>query len=225
MKRVMCFSVLLAAAMALFFGARAAGAAIPSALADWPSDSSQAVLVKAVGPEVFRAEVTAWRRDADGWKPELGPWPAVIGRAGFAEEGLKREGDGRTPSGRFALPYAFGREPVIATSLDYRIATAADIWIDDPDSVNYNQWSTSPGGAKSYEVMLREDGLYDLGAVIGYNMAPVIPGLGSAIFMHIWRSPDTGTAGCVALSRANMALLLLWLDRTHAPQIQLNAGD
>ena len=43
----------------------------------------------------------------------------------------------------------------------------------------------------SHERMWREDGLYDLVVVIGYNVDPAVPGLGSAIFLHVQREkPD-----------------------------------
>jgi L,D-peptidoglycan transpeptidase YkuD (ErfK/YbiS/YcfS/YnhG family) len=37
--------------------------------------------------------------------------------------------------------------------------------------------------------MWREDHLYDLVLVLGYNDDPVVPGKGSAIFLHLAR-PD-----------------------------------
>jgi L,D-peptidoglycan transpeptidase YkuD (ErfK/YbiS/YcfS/YnhG family) len=49
--------------------------------------------------------------------------------------------------------------------------------------------------------MWRDDDLYDALVVIGYNMGPIIPGAGSAIFLHI-ASPDFApTAGCVAVAK------------------------
>jgi L,D-peptidoglycan transpeptidase YkuD (ErfK/YbiS/YcfS/YnhG family) len=49
--------------------------------------------------------------------------------------------------------------------------------------------------------MWREDGLYDVLVVIGYNTDPVVPGAGSAIFLHV-ATPDLApTAGCVAVNK------------------------
>ena len=44
----------------------------------------------------------------DDWKMAFEPFNAVIGKNGFATAGEKREGDGKTPSGIFALQMTFG---------------------------------------------------------------------------------------------------------------------
>ena len=54
-----------------------------------------------------------------------------------------------------------------------------------------------PAGA---ERMWREDHLYDLLAVLGYNDDPVVPGKGSAIFLHMAKPGYLPTQGCVALA-------------------------
>jgi L,D-peptidoglycan transpeptidase YkuD (ErfK/YbiS/YcfS/YnhG family) len=146
----------------------------------------------------------------------------VIGRNGFAEPGAKREGDGKTPSGVYPIGPAFGYAPSANTKLDYRQATANDFWVDDPESADYNRWVVGKPQAKSFELMKRDDELYKLGAVIQYNTEPVVPGRGSAIFLHVWRGPDSTTAGCVALSESDVASLLKWLDKTKHPVVVLN---
>jgi L,D-peptidoglycan transpeptidase YkuD (ErfK/YbiS/YcfS/YnhG family) len=188
-----------------------------------PVLTRQVLVVSSSGKkDLFQATVTAWTCAKGVWRKTFGPWPVVIGRNGFAPAGEKREGDGRTPSGVYALRLAFGREPVIKTGLVYRQATADDIWVDDVHSGLYNRWTILPTSAASYENMLRPDGLYDLGAVIEYNTDPVVAGYGSAIFMHIWR--DHGrkpTAGCVALERWRLRHLLKWLRSDMNPVIVL----
>ncbi|MND07576.1 hypothetical protein D3C83_296370 [compost metagenome] len=44
--------------------------------------------------------------------------------------------------------------------------------------------------------------------VIGYNTAPVVPGKGSAIFLHIARPDYAGTEGCIAIAREALVPLL-----------------
>jgi hypothetical protein len=44
--------------------------------------------------------------------------------------------------------------------------------------------------------------------VIGYNMEPVVPGAGSAIFLHIATPDFAPTAGCVAVEREILLELL-----------------
>jgi L,D-peptidoglycan transpeptidase YkuD (ErfK/YbiS/YcfS/YnhG family) len=49
--------------------------------------------------------------------------------------------------------------------------------------------------------MWREDGLYDLVVLIGYNTDPPVPGRGSAIFLHVARPDFRPTDGCIAVAR------------------------
>jgi L,D-peptidoglycan transpeptidase YkuD (ErfK/YbiS/YcfS/YnhG family) len=44
--------------------------------------------------------------------------------------------------------------------------------------------------------------------VIGYNMEPVVPGAGSAIFVHIATADFAPTAGCVAIKREVLLALV-----------------
>ena len=43
------------------------------------------------------------------------------------------------------------------------------------------------------------DDLYDLVYVLNYNTNPIIPGKGSAIFLHICKDDFSHTEGCVAI--------------------------
>jgi L,D-peptidoglycan transpeptidase YkuD (ErfK/YbiS/YcfS/YnhG family) len=56
--------------------------------------------------------------------------------------------------------------------------------------------------------MWRDDHVYDLVVVLGHNDDPPVPGLGSAIFLHLARQNYPGTEGCVALARADVEALL-----------------
>jgi L,D-peptidoglycan transpeptidase YkuD (ErfK/YbiS/YcfS/YnhG family) len=56
--------------------------------------------------------------------------------------------------------------------------------------------------------MWREDGVYDLLVVIGYNTNPIVPGAGSAIFLHIARASFSPTVGCVAVPREMLLKLV-----------------
>lgn len=151
------------------------------------------------------------------------PIQAVIGKNGLAPAGEKREGDGRTPSGTFALRRAFGYEDGVQTGLDYRAVTEKDFWIDAPASPLYNQWVTGDVPMVSHEILRRPDDLYKYAVVIEYNTDPVVPGLGSAIFLHVWRGPNEPTAGCVAMGEADLLRFLRWLDIRQNPVI-INDG-
>ncbi len=185
-------------------------------------DTKQVIVVVPAGHKPFTAVLTAWSVEDGKWMRKFGPWSAVIGRSGLAPAGEKREGDGRTPSGVYPAQTAFGNAPAIKTGLIYRQATAHDFWIDDIASVQYNQWVSGDVPGVSHEKMLRTDGLYNLGAVIEYNTAPIVTGNGSAIFLHIWRDHGTKpTSGCVALGERRLRKLLAWLDAQQKPLIIL----
>jgi len=95
--------------------------------------------------------------------------------------------------------------------LPLRAIEKDDGWCDAPADSNYNRLVKLPYPA-SAENMWREDHLYDLVAVVGYNDDPVVPGKGSAIFLHLARSVGESqsdnkkishyspTQGCVALT-------------------------
>ena len=149
-----------------------------------------------------------------------GPMDAVIGENGFARPGEKREGDGRTPSGIFSLKRTFGYDKTVNTKMPFRQAAEEDLWVDDPNAPDYNQWvKQGETGAGSYEKMKREDDQYKYGIVIEYNTEPVIKGYGSAIFFHVWEEKSHSTAGCVAVSEENMIKILEWLDPNAFPLI------
>jgi L,D-peptidoglycan transpeptidase YkuD (ErfK/YbiS/YcfS/YnhG family) len=115
----------------------------------------------------------------------------------------KSEGDGATPAGSYPLVSIYYRPDRLArppTQLPRNALAPKDAWVDDPNDVNYNRPVSLPYPA-SAEKMWREDGLYDLLVVIGYNMAPVVPGAGSAIFLHIAAPDFAATAGCIAIQR------------------------
>jgi len=140
-------------------------------------------------------------------------WPrgsaaAAVGRSGVRAD--KREGDGATPAGTFPLVSVLYRPDRIApplSQLPVRPLAPSDGWVDEPGDPNYNRPVSLPYPA-SAEQMWRQDGLYDALVVIGYNMAPVIPGAGSAIFLHVAAPDFAPTAGCVAVEK-NVLLGLL----------------
>ena len=139
-------------------------------------------------------------------------FPCVLGRSG-ARTG-KHEGDGATPMGRFPLRrllYRADRLAAPVTKLPVGAVARDDGWCDDPADPHYNMPVKLPYGA-SHEEMWREDGLYDLVVIIGYNDDPVAAGQGSAIFMHV-RAPDGApTAGCVALAKGDLLEVLAKID-------------
>ena len=195
----------------------------PPVLQTLDKSIAQAIVVEERSPG-FSAQLSTWERWNDRWLPVLEPMAAVIGKNGFAQQGQKEEGDGRTPFGIYKLGKAFGYAAA-KTKLPFRQATENDFWVDDPESAQYNQWVTGTPQAKSFERLKRDDDLYKYGIVIEYNTDPRITGKGSAIFIHVWRGPDSPTAGCVAISEENLLSLLEWLDPSRDPTIILGQSN
>jgi L,D-peptidoglycan transpeptidase YkuD (ErfK/YbiS/YcfS/YnhG family) len=140
--------------------------------------------------------------DADGaWLDwGAGRRRAAIGPGGIAVKG--GEGDGITPRGSWPVREIFYRADRVArprTSLPVRAMEKNDGWCDAPDDVHYNRLVKLPYPA-SHETMWRDDPLYDLVVVLGFNDDPVVPGKGSAIFLHLARDGYAPTHGCVALT-------------------------
>jgi L,D-peptidoglycan transpeptidase YkuD (ErfK/YbiS/YcfS/YnhG family) len=140
-------------------------------------------------------------------------WPAgqancALGRRGVTQE--KREGDGATPAGAMALRLVFYRPDRLAqpaTRLPVRALRPEDGWCDDPASSEYNRHVRRPFAAR-HESLWRDDALYDLIVVLGWNDAPPVPGRGSAIFLHVAGDGCPPTEGCVALARPDLLRLL-----------------
>ncbi|MGA2108533.1 MAG: L,D-transpeptidase family protein [Syntrophorhabdales bacterium] len=197
-------------------------ARLDRALAAQTGRCGQALVV--AGGEVS-AIASGLERQGRTWTRVFGPYSAVIGRAGFAAPGEKREGDGKTPSGIFPLEEAFGYGERIASAMPYRRIEEGDVWVNDPASLDYNRWAKKGRTlALSFEEMRRKDGLYRIGVVIGYNRNPVKKGLGSAIFLHPWRGKGTATSGCVAMAEEDLLRILSWLEPSKEPKAILGVS-
>lgn len=151
----------------------------------------------------------------------------AVGRAGINFEDSKREGDGTTPCGRFPLRrvlYRADRVQRPMTGLPVQALTPADGWSDDPADPLYNHPVTLPR-AYSHEALWRDDGLYDVIVVIGHNDDPVIPGHGSAVFIHVAAPDYAPTEGCVALALADLLELLKTCRPGNSISIVSVAGE
>ncbi len=173
-----------------------------------------------------RATLRTYERRDGRMHEVFAPMSAVVGYSGISAN--KREGDGKTPVGIFDLSTAFGTAPSPAgVRLPYQRTTKNDYWIDDPSSPDYNQWKTYEGDPtkkwKSFE-RLQID-LYKYAVVMEYNTDPIVPGKGSAIFLHTWRGATSPTAGCVAIAEADLVKLLKWLDPKKMPIISVSLEE
>jgi L,D-peptidoglycan transpeptidase YkuD (ErfK/YbiS/YcfS/YnhG family) len=145
------------------------------------------------------------------------PMRCALGRAGITA--AKREGDHATPSGAHVMRralYRADREAPPPTRLDLAPIAPGDGWCDDALDQAYNRPVRLPYAA-SAEPLWREDRLYDLVVVLGWNDAPVVPGMGSAIFLHVAAPDYAPTEGCIALARDDLAAILAAAD--HASRV------
>lgn len=191
-----------------------------SSVSPIPEHSASLVLVLTNDWADFAATLSTFERQADGaWVRRSAEEPAVVGRAGLGwGVGLhgrgvpagqsgpeKREGDGRAPAGVFGLGSAFGYadSPPTGARVPYHQSTLSWVCVDDGSSAHYNRVVDASSVASDWasaERLLREDPLYERLILVDHNGSPPQPGLGSCIFVHVWRTPERGTDGCYASS-------------------------
>jgi L,D-peptidoglycan transpeptidase YkuD (ErfK/YbiS/YcfS/YnhG family) len=199
-------------------------AATPAlASATTPPPLYQLITVTAPSHASTYATLRAYRVSGGHRTLLYGPWQARVGYNGIARPGAKREGDGKTPSGTYGFSFFFGVQPPDpGFAFPFRHAFVYDVWDDDPASPRYNEWvnknTASPGADPE---PMHQVPAYDYAAVIAYNTQRV-PGLGSAIFLHV--GTGSATAGCVSLPRARLLTILRWLRPLRHPQITISAG-
>jgi L,D-peptidoglycan transpeptidase YkuD (ErfK/YbiS/YcfS/YnhG family) len=153
-------------------------------------------------------------------------WRCVVGAGGVRED--KVEGDAATPAGEFPLRRLYFRNDRLIlpkVRLPARPIGEHDGWCDDPHSPTYNRLVHIPNDS-SHEKMWREDGLYDLLVVVGYNDDPPEGEWGSAIFLHIARDDMSPTRGCIAFARDDLLELVTLLGpETRVRMLSLSASE
>jgi L,D-peptidoglycan transpeptidase YkuD (ErfK/YbiS/YcfS/YnhG family) len=146
---------------------------------------------------------------ARGWLA-AGPFrfQCALGAAGIVR--IKREGDKGTPAGRFRLLWGYCRPDRVrlrSAGAPLKPMRRDQGWCEDPQSARYNRPVRLPA-ADCTDRMWRDDQLYDLTFVLDQNLSRRSKGRGSAIFFHLARPGFTPTAGCVAISSADMLKLV-----------------
>lgn len=186
-------------------------------------DADQIVLVTSPWWRASTAIVTMYQRIDSRWKRVAGPYYGRIGRNGTRVR--RSEGDGTTPAGSFRIVSALGYSTTPGTRLAYTQLLRGSCWISDPSRVDYNTMVHEPGCSAPNEDLYRiaKGGPYRRVLVTGYNMDPVTPGLGSAIFIHSHAYTPLGAAkatrGCITLTAASLASLWRRLDPELRPRV------
>jgi L,D-peptidoglycan transpeptidase YkuD (ErfK/YbiS/YcfS/YnhG family) len=205
-------------------GKRAAAPACPSSAANrLASTGSATQLITVVAPRrhTTRASLRLWQKIDGCWRAVAGPWSAWLGGRGVSAS--RREGDRTTPAGSFGIGRTmYGVAPNPGVRYRYRRIVCGDWWVEDPQSPHYNQFRHLPCGARPpFRVttgdMSKSPTAYRHLAFIRFNTDPVVPGRGSAIFLHA--STGRPTLGCISLPVPQLVRTLRWLRPASAPRI------
>lgn len=208
-----------------------------------PDETRELIVALVPSWDATTATLTHWRRDGGAWIPLAAPWPAVIGHGGAAwGSGLhgagapdrrrgpvKREGDGRSPAGMFAIGPTFGYAPAPPPGARVAYTAVTPTWrcVDDPASTHYNRVLDEATVARDWssaEDMRRDDALYQWVVEVRHNPAAA-PGGGSCIFLHAWSGPGTTTTGCTAMATPDLERMIAVLDPGARPVLVLLPAD
>jgi len=216
-----------------FFSAIAALAS--SAAFDLPAASSQCIVGIADTWDSSTATLRIYEKSGGRWQQAGPAWQSRLGKKGLVwGSGMhplpkgattKKEGDWRSPAGVFAIGGAWGYDAAIHKhpQLYYRQVTARDLWVEDPASEHYNRHlilKHDPSTTwERKQQMKQTDPAHALKLFIAHNAPPkVIPGEGSSIFFHIWRSGGTKpTAGCTTMDEKKLRELIARIDPARKP--------
>ena len=141
-----------------------------------------------------------------------------VGKKGLTN--FKKEGDLKTPKGRFNLGSLFYKyKSDIKHSSLKKIKIKRNMgWCNDVKSKQYNKL-VEISKEESLEKLFRKDYKYDLMIPIEYNYKKVVANKGSAIFLHLTKNYN-GTAGCIALKKRDFLIMIKILDKKN--QILIN---
>ena len=183
------------------------------------ADARRLVLVTAESMTTTRATLRRFERANRGepWRSAGAAEPALLGSAGMGwshffqqlrqpGEPLKIEGDKRAPAGIYPIGRSFGTVP--SDRPGHLQVTDDTICVHDTTSPAYNTIASRArlGPKVKAENMSRELPMYRRGLLVDYP-TDAKARAGSCIFIHVWHSPTTATAGCVSMPEARIEAL------------------
>jgi len=197
-------------------------------------------LVVSIAPDwsASTGSLRRYERGPDGpWRQVGGEVPVLYGKNGLAwgrgvrdggDSGpQKREGDGRSPAGVFAIGTIYGNEARLPDGADFPFhqVTTNDAWPDDPANPFYNQHVVVDGKDRrpwfAAQRMRTGDPAYRWRVEIRHNADPIEPGAGSATFLHIRRGETRRTSGCTTMAEPALQDLVVWLRAAARPHYVL----
>jgi L,D-peptidoglycan transpeptidase YkuD (ErfK/YbiS/YcfS/YnhG family) len=203
-------------------------------------NSSQVLFVKTPSYNSIQGNMLLYERKNNHkhWKL-VDSFAVVVGKNGLAKDinaaisynkdvPVKREGDGKSPSGIFKLGKVFSYHDIRNLHMPFVQVDTNFYCVDDVASSYYNaliKQDTAKDNFNSFEYMKRQDCLYEYGVWVLYNSNPVTAGNGSCIFLHIWLNENSGTAGCTAMAKENMLKLIHWLNEKKHPVLLQVVGE
>ena len=137
----------------------------------------------------------------------------TIGKKGLSKN--KKEGDKKTPTGRFKLGNLYFRSDRIKKpeTVIKSVPIKKNMgWCDDVKSKKFYNKLINIKKKIRHERLYRKDFKYDLFIPLSYNTNPVKIGKGSAIFLHLTKNYKP-TAGCIALQEKDFLILIKLLNR------------
>ncbi|MCB5169005.1 hypothetical protein LG634_29860 [Streptomyces bambusae] len=196
-------------------------APLPALMAD-TGGGSQLITAVADAPGATTGKLTWWERRAGHWIP-MGTSGARFGAKGLTEGATRQQGTNTTPTGLYALPYAFGIRPAPAgTRMRYRPVRQDSWWCQDNASASYNRWveplpgDCAPGESEHLVTYAQQ---YAYAMVIGFNYTTPVRKRGAGIFLHV--NGAGPTAGCVSVPEYAMRRILAWADPRRSPHIAI----
>jgi L,D-peptidoglycan transpeptidase YkuD (ErfK/YbiS/YcfS/YnhG family) len=183
------------------------------------SDATRLVLVTSESMDTTPATAQLFERASprERWRALGAPEPALTGRSGMAwapsyrhlaraGEPIKTEGDKRAPAGVYSIGGSFGTLP--SSRPGHLLVTEDTVCVDDLDSPAYNTITSRSliGPKVRAENMSKALPMYRRGLLVDYPTDAAAKG-GSCIFIHVWRSPTRGTAGCISMPEERIVAL------------------
>ena len=136
-----------------------------------------------------------------------------VGKKGLTK--YKKEGDKKTPKGKFQIEHLYFRKDRIEkplTSLKCIKIKKNMGWCNDVKSPKmYNKLFKIEKKIK-HEKLNRRDYKYDLMIPIKYNFISPIVGKGSCIFIHLTKNYKP-TAGCIGLKKKDFLVMLKLINK------------
>jgi L,D-peptidoglycan transpeptidase YkuD (ErfK/YbiS/YcfS/YnhG family) len=190
-----------------------------------PGTAKSGQLITVIAPTTSSQTATLefFVRQGGCFRLAAGPYSALVGLNGLSTH--HHEGDDTTPIGLFGFQSTmYGVLANPGVSFQYHRLVCGDWWDEQSSSPLYNHFVHVPCGTKpdfggGSEALWQTVPSYDYFAVIAYNRHPIVPGKGSAIFLHV--SNGHPTAGCVSIAVADLLRVLRALRPKLDPLIDI----